>query len=447
MRQRLAPRQRDYHDQWFGGSGTRWAKEFLFGVENNYDLGLAAKVNMVLHGDGSMNTWIASGLAPFARYLLNGRTNILGQAQPADPGSNTYAGPRNEQFDLILTNPPFSLTQPEDEKKQAKETFVALPVSVSEALFVERWYQLLRPGGDLCVVVPESLLDTSTSTQIRLFLLIHFDIRAVVSLPYDAFRPFTSTKTAIVLARKRSPASIRAWHATYEQVREQDPKVAPHILIERTLDRLDRLDDEIFMAEPHEVGYKRRKNLADLPRPNDLISELDRSRDSVLGHWEHGSPNDPRYGFRTTLRGVASRSGLRLDPKYRWLWDFQDGHVFGDKSKARPLRDLLAVVPLTKVTKGPLEHELVVVDLDQVESRQAFLRDDIPTTDEIGSDKVSFEGAELMFAKLEPYLGKLIIDPPDGGHGNLPVGGHRFSPLAVVGSPRPWPSVLPAILS
>jgi hypothetical protein len=35
----------------------------------------------------------------------------------------------------------------------------------------------------------------------------------------------------------------------------------------------------------------------------------------------------------------------------------------------------------------------------------------------------------------------------DGGHGNLPVGGHRFSPLAVVGSPRPWPSVLPTILS
>ena len=35
----------------------------------------------------------------------------------------------------------------------------------------------------------------------------------------------------------------------------------------------------------------------------------------------------------------------------------------------------------------------------------------------------------------------------DGGHGNLPIGGHRISPLAVAGSPRPWPSVLPAILS
>ncbi len=35
----------------------------------------------------------------------------------------------------------------------------------------------------------------------------------------------------------------------------------------------------------------------------------------------------------------------------------------------------------------------------------------------------------------------------DGGHGILPVGGHRKSPLAVVGSPRWWPAVLPMILS
>ncbi len=35
----------------------------------------------------------------------------------------------------------------------------------------------------------------------------------------------------------------------------------------------------------------------------------------------------------------------------------------------------------------------------------------------------------------------------DGGHGNLPVGGHRISPLADAGSPRPWPSVLPTVLS
>jgi hypothetical protein len=31
--------------------------------------------------------------------------------------------------------------------------------------------------------------------------------------------------------------------------------------------------------------------------------------------------------------------------------------------------------------------------------------------------------------------------------GISPWGGHRFSPLTATGSPRPWPSVLPTIVS
>ncbi len=44
----LARRLREAHESWFGGlTGNSWARDYLFGVENNYDLGLAAKVNMV----------------------------------------------------------------------------------------------------------------------------------------------------------------------------------------------------------------------------------------------------------------------------------------------------------------------------------------------------------------------------------------------------------------
>jgi hypothetical protein len=35
----------------------------------------------------------------------------------------------------------------------------------------------------------------------------------------------------------------------------------------------------------------------------------------------------------------------------------------------------------------------------------------------------------------------------DGGHENLPVGGHRISPLVATGSPHWWPSDLPIGLS
>jgi hypothetical protein len=35
----------------------------------------------------------------------------------------------------------------------------------------------------------------------------------------------------------------------------------------------------------------------------------------------------------------------------------------------------------------------------------------------------------------------------DGGHGNLPIGGHRISPLAATRSPHGWPRFLPTVLS
>jgi type I restriction enzyme M protein len=409
----LSPRLRDHHDQWFGGSGNRWSQTFLFGIENNYDLGLAAKVNMVLHGDGAANTWIASGLAPFESYARDGRDNALSLATTRGWETSAYSGPLNERFDLVVSNPPFSLRFSQDEKNAVAHTFTELPAAVSEALFLERWYQLLRAGGKFCCILPESLLDTRANQRIRLFLLSHFRIRAVVSLPYEAFRPFTSTKTSVVLAEKRGAEETAAWRAALQAIEKEQPAAPEHEQAASALRRLGWAEEEIFMAEPREVGYKRRKNLADLSRPNDLMDESGEGADSVLARWRDPSrPPDPVLGFRTTLGALASRPGLRLDPKYRWLWDFQEGVAFGEAERARPLGEALAIVRLAKVRKGELAREREVIDLDQVESRQALLAAEPPKLYELGSDKVSFAGAEIALSRLEPYLGKLILSPP-----------------------------------
>ena len=152
-------RIRDIHRVWFAnGAVNTWAKDFIFGIENNYDLGLASKVNMVLHGDGSMNTWIESGLMPFDDYWVDGRNNVLGIRKDPEPG---YAVPKNEQFDFVISNPPFSLKMSDDEKNRVRTAFVHAS-SLSERIFVERWYQLLKPGGRFCCILPEAILDTST---------------------------------------------------------------------------------------------------------------------------------------------------------------------------------------------------------------------------------------------------------------------------------------------
>lgn len=187
-----------FEAEFSGQTHTNWAKRSLFAIENNYDLGLAAKVNMILHGDGSMNTFVTSGLLPFSDYCIQDRPTIL----------EMHEEYQNEKFDIVLSNPPFSLKLTPDEKKSVEKAFSG-KLKISEDLFIERWYQLLRPEqGVFCCVLPESVCDTPTELDTRIYLLSHFKIKAIISLPYLAFKPYTSVKTCVIYAEKRSTEQV-----------------------------------------------------------------------------------------------------------------------------------------------------------------------------------------------------------------------------------------------
>lgn len=118
----------------------------------------------------------------------------------------------NRQFDCIITNPPFSVDLDNETKKNVKKEFIFGDKKNSENLFVERWYQLLKPNGRFGVVLPESVFDTTENKYIRLFIYKYFKVKAVVSLPQLTFEPFTSTKTSLLFAQKKTKAEIDEWN-------------------------------------------------------------------------------------------------------------------------------------------------------------------------------------------------------------------------------------------
>mgnify|MGYP001035021087 CR=1 FL=1 len=193
---------------------NRWAREFIYGSEINFNLGTAAKVNMILHGDGSTNIFVKDGLLPFAKYEKASAPNALNQYAT----QNLYSGKMvNEQFDIILTNPPFSVELDNDTKKTVTKDFIFGEKKNSENLFVERWYQLLRENGRLATVLPESVFDTTENKYIRLFIYKYFKIKAVVSLPQLTFEPYTSTKTSILFAQKKTKTEIEKWNTLWDE--------------------------------------------------------------------------------------------------------------------------------------------------------------------------------------------------------------------------------------
>ena len=190
---------------------NKWADKYIYGTEINPDLGTSVKVNMVLHGDGSANIFVGSekgdGLSRFSKYVKSSGENTLTKTEE----DSVYPKPVNGSFDVIITNPPFSVTLDKDTAENLKNLFIFGEKKNSENLFMERWYQLLKANGRLGAVLPESVFDTTENKYIRLFIYKYFKVKAVVSLPQVTFEPFTSTKTSLLFAQKKTKEEISKW--------------------------------------------------------------------------------------------------------------------------------------------------------------------------------------------------------------------------------------------
>lgn len=201
---------------------NKWAQTYIYASESNFNLGTATKVNMILHGDGSTNIFVKDGLLPFKYYKKETAPNVM---QESFNESMYYDKEINGNFDLILTNPPFSVELDNDTKKSIKKSFVFGEKKNSENLFIERWFQLLREKGRLAAVLPESVFDTTENKYIRLFLYKFFKIKAVVSLPQLAFEPYTSTKTSILFAQKKTAEEISDWNNAWNEASQKYSKL------------------------------------------------------------------------------------------------------------------------------------------------------------------------------------------------------------------------------
>lgn len=191
-----------------------------------------------------------------------------------DP-NHPYRLPRNEQFDVIISNPPFSLKEDPRTLAEYGGRFAYAERKNSENLFIERWYQLLRPGGRMGVVLPDSVFDTNENLYIRLFLYRFFFIKAVVSLPQVAFQPYTPTKTSLLFAVKKKPAEVELWdkawrEATREYAKLRGASIVTHVL---TNDRLR--NGLIDVANKAEIEWYPAANLLTAATlPNDLCTQL-----------------------------------------------------------------------------------------------------------------------------------------------------------------------------
>lgn len=74
-----------------------------------------------------------------------------------------------------------------------------------EVLFLEKCYHNLRDNGTLAIVLPDALLANKNMQYVRDWLITHFKVIAIVSLPKDAIKTKQkTTKSSFLLLRKFS---------------------------------------------------------------------------------------------------------------------------------------------------------------------------------------------------------------------------------------------------
>lgn len=114
----------------------------------------------------------------------------------------TLSDPIIDEYDLILTNPPYVLSGSSNLKDEIKkdgilENYYKISGTGIESLFMEWIIKALKPGGKAFVVIPDGLLDRQADKTIRQFIIDECYIDGLISLPKSTF--FTTPKKTYIL--------------------------------------------------------------------------------------------------------------------------------------------------------------------------------------------------------------------------------------------------------
>ena len=171
---RMTPAQRQFLD-----SAT------LHAFESDQDIIRMGAMNAVLHG--------------FDQSPIVRRDSICGSEDRWD----------EVQFNVILTNPPFS----GEVDRNAVKRSLRVDTGVKYLLFLALCLRSLRPGGRCGIVLPNGALfgDSGAHAELKRRLLEEFDLQAVVSLPVGMFQPYTPIPTAFLIFARTGKATESTW--------------------------------------------------------------------------------------------------------------------------------------------------------------------------------------------------------------------------------------------
>lgn len=179
-----------------------FAHNQIYGIEINDRIARVAMMDMVIHEDGHSNIETNDALIRYEEF--DARKDIK-------PG----------KYDIVITNPPFGAAVKDNVILKKFELGGNKASQRTEALFIERCLDMLKPGGRMAIVVPDGILTTVSQQYIRDWINRNAKIVATVSLPACTFVPAGSgVKASILYLQKRSRSDSKKGYSVFMAMAE-----------------------------------------------------------------------------------------------------------------------------------------------------------------------------------------------------------------------------------
>lgn len=215
-----------------------YAENSIFGFDFDPDLKKAARMNMVMAGDGHANIFHVNSLAypnwehPTEIAKIENAINRSLKEMKDDEGM--YGDSARDKFDIIFTNPPFGAKVKVDEDI-ATQYELSKYSTAPEVLFIEACYNFLKEDGKMAIVLPDGILGNPNTLPVREWILDKFKILASVDLAVEAFLPQVGVQASLLFLQKKSANERNIAHQGEE-------------------------DYDVFMAIAEKLGKDRRGN-------------------------------------------------------------------------------------------------------------------------------------------------------------------------------------------
>lgn len=215
-----------------------YAENSIFGFDFDPDLKKAARMNMVMAGDGHANIFHVNSLAypnwEHPEEIERIKKSLSRSFENMKDLESLYGLDARGKFDMIFTNPPFG-AKVKVEEEIASRYHLSKFSDAPEVLFIEACYDYLKPGGKMAIVLPDGILGNPNTLPVREWILDKFKILASIDLAVEAFLPQVGVQASLLFLQKKTE-------------------------LERQLVQETDEDYDVFMAIAEKLGKDRRGN-------------------------------------------------------------------------------------------------------------------------------------------------------------------------------------------